>query len=82
MKYVSNLKTTGTRERGISDHSVELCKIKLMVTWLKGRQELKRTGRIVSKELRKHRCSKKSAKALVSNIVELEKVDYVGQMLE
>ena len=66
--------------RGISDHHVVLCKIRLVGTWIKRREVVGRARRIRSEKLREHRYSEEYARFLEGKRVEWDGENNVEHM--
>ena len=54
LRYVEDVRAVRGRRRGLSDHHVVLCKIKLEGAWIKRREVVAGTRRIRSEKLWKH----------------------------
>ena len=68
--------------RGLSDHHVVLCKVRLVRAWIKRREVLVGARRIRSKKLREHQYRKGYARSLEGKEVEWDGNDKVKHIWE
>ena len=66
--------------RGLSDHHVVLCQVRLVETWIKRREVVDGARRIRSKKLREHQYRKGYAKSLERKRVKWDGNNSVEQM--
>ena len=64
LRYVQDVRAVGGMGRGLSDHHVVLCKVRLVGTWIKRREVVIVARRIRSKKLREHQHRERYARSL------------------
>ena len=70
LQSVQDLRAVRGMGRGISDHHVVLCKVRLVGTWIKRREVVDRTRRIRNEKLRKHSYREEYLRSLEGKRVE------------
>ena len=68
--------------RGLSDHYVVLCKVRLVGAWIKRRDVVVGAWRIKSEKLREHQCREGCARSLEGKGVEWNGDNNVEHMWE
>ena len=82
LHYVQDVRVVKGMGRGISDHYVVLCKVRLLGAWLKRRDVVVGARRIRSEKLRKHQYREGYARSLEGKGVEWDGDDNVKHMWE
>ena len=54
LRYAQDMRAVRETERGLLDHHVVLCKVRLVGVWIKRREVVVRAKRIRSEKLREH----------------------------
>ena len=70
LRYMQDVRAVRGMGRGLSDHYVLLCKIKLVGAWIKRREVVDRARRTKSEKLREHQYREGYARSLEGNGVE------------
>ena len=81
MRYVQDVRAVREMGRGISDHYT-VCKVRLVGTWIKGREVVDRGRRIRSKKLMEHQYREEYAIFLEGKRVEWDGENNVEYMWE
>ena len=82
LRFVQDVRAVKRMGRGISDHHVILCKVRLVGTWIKRREVVDRARRIRSEKLREHQYREEYARSLEEKRVELDGENNVKHMWE
>ena len=56
LRFVQDVRSVREVERGILDHHVEMCKVRLVGIWIKRREVVDGAMRIKSENLKGHEC--------------------------
>ena len=64
LRYVQDVRAARGMGRGISDHHVVLCKVRLVGAWIKRREVVVKARRIRSEKLREHHHRERYARSL------------------
>ena len=64
LRYVQDVRTVKRMGRGITDHHIVLCKVRLVGTWIKRRVVVNRARRIRSVKLREQQYREEYAQSL------------------
>ena len=70
LHYVHDMRAVRGMERGLSDHHVVLCKVKLVGAWIKRREAVVGARRIKSKKLKEHKYREGYARSLEGKGIE------------
>ena len=70
MRYVQDVRTVRGIERGLLDHHVELCKVRLVGGWIKRIEVVAGARRIRSEKLKEYWCKEGYARSLQGKRVE------------
>ena len=68
--YVQDVKAVRGMGRGLSDHHIVLCKVRLVGEWIKRREVVVGARRIRSEKLREHQYKERYARSLEGKVVE------------
>ena len=68
--YVQDVRAVRGKGRGLSNHYVALCKIRLVGAWIKRREVVAVARRIVSEKMREHKYRDRYARSLEGKRVE------------
>ena len=78
--YVQDVREMRGMERGLSDHHVALCKVRLVEAWIKKREVVDGARRIRSEKLREHQYREGQARSLEGKGVEWGRDNNVKHM--
>ena len=70
LRFVKDVRAVRRMGRGISDHHVVLCKVRMVGTWIERREVMDRARRIISEKLWEHQYREEYAISLEGNRVE------------
>ena len=82
LRYVQDVMTVRGMGRGLSDHHVVLCKVKLVPTWIKSREVVNGARRIRNEKWREHQYMEGYTRCLKSKSIDWDLVGNVEQMWE
>ena len=82
LRYVQDASPVRGMGRGLSDHHVVLCKVRLVGAWIKRRGVVLGARRIRSEKLREHQYREEYARSLEGKGVELNEKNNVEYMWE
>ena len=82
LHFVQDVRAMGGMGRGILDHPVVLCKVRLVGAWIKRREVVDRVRRIKSEKLREHQKREEYARSFEWKRVEWDGENNVEHMWE
>ena len=80
--YVQDVKAVSGMGRGLSDHLVVLCKVRLVDAWIKRREAVNRARRVRREKLREHQYLEGYDRCMESKRVKWDEGGNVEQMWE
>ena len=82
LRYVQDVRVVRGMERGLSNHHIVLCKLRLIGTWIKRREVVVGARRTRSEKLRQHQYREGYARSLERKRVEWDGDSNVEHMWE